>query len=77
MGETLKSPEASEQSNPVAQEIGFVRRAINRTVNGVNDAVEVGGTATAYTVGRTARTIKKSASNLMQGARGGPYGQAA
>lgn len=77
MAEKLHSPEASETSGPVAREIGWVRWAANGVVNGLNDGAEFAGTATAYTLGRTGRTVKEAAKNLMKGGQGERYGLAA
>lgn len=78
MSELPKSIEAGEsEKGAVGAEIGWVRRASYATVNGLNDAAEFVGMATAYTLGRTGRTIKESAANLMKGGRGEKFGLAA
>lgn len=78
MTETLRHTEAGEsEKGPVGAEIGWVRRASYATINGLNDAAEFVGTATAYTLGRTGRTFKESAANLMKGGRGEKFGLAA
>ncbi|HLC66888.1 hypothetical protein A3C37_03215 [Candidatus Peribacteria bacterium RIFCSPHIGHO2_02_FULL_53_20] len=78
MTEIPKSIEAGEsEKGPVGAEIGWVRRASYATVNGLNDAVEFAGTAAGYTVGRTWRTTREAATNVMKGRRGEKFGLAA
>lgn len=79
MAEIPKRIESAEVQNDsaITQTQSWVRRGINGVVNGVNDAVEVAGTATGYTLGRTGRTIKQTIENVVKGAKGGSYGQAA
>lgn len=77
MAEKLQEPEASETSGVVAQEIGWVRWAMNSVVNGFNDGAEFVGTAGAYTAGRSIQTVKSMRDTWRQGMKKEAFGQAA